>query len=76
MKIGERGQVTIPKELREHFGLSPTTEIELSVQSDMLVFKKVGKPLNLRRCKGKCRGSLEKLGYKTVEEYIKDVRGR
>jgi len=76
MKIGERGQVTIPKELREHFGLSPATEIEFAVQSNMLVLKKAAKPLKLRRWKGKCKGSLERLGYRTVDEYIKDVRGR
>ena len=28
MKIGERGQVTIPKELRERFGLLPNMEVE------------------------------------------------
>jgi bifunctional DNA-binding transcriptional regulator/antitoxin component of YhaV-PrlF toxin-antitoxin module len=26
-KVGERGQVTIPKELRERFGLVPETEL-------------------------------------------------
>lgn len=76
MKIGERGQVTIPKEFRERFGLSPATEIEFAVQANTLILKKVGKPFNMRRWKGKCKGSLEKLGYRTVDEYIKDVRGR
>jgi len=76
MKIGERGQVTIPKKFRDRFGLNAMTEIEFSVQSDVLVLKKAGKPLNLRRWKGKCKGSLEKLGYHTTDEYIKDVRGR
>jgi AbrB family looped-hinge helix DNA binding protein len=28
MKIGERGQITIPKELREKYGLFPSIEIE------------------------------------------------
>jgi AbrB family looped-hinge helix DNA binding protein len=76
MKIGERGQVTIPKEFRDHFGLSPATEVEFTVQSDKLVLKKNAKPLNLRRWKGKCKGSLEKLGYSDVDAYIKDLRGR
>jgi AbrB family looped-hinge helix DNA binding protein len=76
MKIGERGQVTIPKELREQFGLSPTTEIEFRVEADMLVLKKIAQPSKLRQWKGKCKGSLEKLGYRTPDEYIRDVRGR
>jgi AbrB family looped-hinge helix DNA binding protein len=76
MKIGERGQVTIPKDLRSRFGLGPATEVEFSVQSDTLVLKKIGKPLRLKRWKGKCKGSLEKLGYRTIEEYIRDARGR
>ena len=76
MKIGERGQVTIPKELRERFGLSTKTDVEFAVQSDMLVLKKMANSLNLRRWKGKCRDSLQKLGYQTTEEYIKDIRGR
>ncbi len=74
--MGERGQVTIPKKLREHFGLTPATEVEFTVQSNMLIVKKVGKPLNLKRWKGKCKGSLQKLGYRTADEYIRDVRGR
>lgn len=31
MKIGERGQVTIPKNIREQFGLGPETEVEFRV---------------------------------------------
>jgi len=76
MRIGERGQVTIPKKMRERFGLGPLTEVEFTVQADTLVLKKVGGSLNLKRWKGKCKGSLEKLGYHTVDEYIRDVRGR
>ncbi len=76
MKIGERGQVTIPKQLRDRFGIGPATEVEFAVQSDMIVLKKVRKPLNLQRWKGRCKGSLQKLGYRTADEYIRDVRGR
>jgi AbrB family looped-hinge helix DNA binding protein len=76
MKMGERGQVTIPKKLRERFGLGPKMEIEITVQSEMLVIKKAPKPLKLKNWKGKCKGSLQKLGYRTIEDYLKDVRGR
>lgn len=76
MKIGERGQVTIPKELRNRFGLNRTTEVEFAIQADTLVLRKVGKTLNLRKWKGKCKGALGKMGYRNVDDYIKDVRGR
>ena len=76
MKIGERGQVTIPKELRNRFGLNRTTEVEFAIQADTLVLRKVGKALNLRQWKGKCKGALKKMGYRTVDAYIKDARGR
>ena len=31
MKLGVRGQVTIPKEIRDTFGLAPDTEIEFEI---------------------------------------------
>jgi AbrB family looped-hinge helix DNA binding protein len=31
MKAGQRGQVTIPREIREQFGIGPETEVELRV---------------------------------------------
>ncbi len=40
MQISERGQVTIPQELRERFGLLPHTEVEFSVRDGMLVINK------------------------------------
>jgi len=31
MRIGERGQVTIPKDIRDRFCLEPETEVEFRV---------------------------------------------
>ena len=39
MKIGERGRVTIPKEIRTRFGLGPETEVEFELQSGSIVLK-------------------------------------
>ena len=42
MKIGERGQVTIPKEMREKYGLLPHIEVDFEeAQSGVLTKKKV-----------------------------------
>ncbi len=36
MKVTERGQVTIPKDLRERFGFLPDTEVEFEVRDGAL----------------------------------------
>lgn len=76
MKIGERGQVTIPKEIREHFGLGPETEVEFLVVGSSIVLSKAPKKLNLAKWKGRCGGSFARLGYSAVDTFIDDVRGR
>ncbi len=41
MKIGERGQVTIPKHIREKYGLLPNTEVEfVPEKTGVLIVKK------------------------------------
>ena len=40
MKIGERGQVTIPKTLREEYGLLPNIEVELMSEKDGIKLQK------------------------------------
>jgi AbrB family looped-hinge helix DNA binding protein len=76
MRIGERGQVTIPKDLREKFGLKPETEVEFQVVNDSILLRKKPGRLNLIRWKGRCRKSFRELGYTRVDEFIEDVRGR
>jgi AbrB family looped-hinge helix DNA binding protein len=76
MKIGERGQVTIPKEIRKQFGLGPDTEVEFHVVNGSIVLKKAPRKLNLARWKGRCRSTFAKLGYQSVDKFIEDVRGR
>jgi AbrB family looped-hinge helix DNA binding protein len=76
MKVGERGQVTIPKDIRERFGLGPDTEVEFAVVQDSIVLKKAPKKLNLARWRGRCAKSFAKLGYSSVDKFIEDIRGR
>ncbi len=40
MKVGERGQVTIPQALREQLGFLPETEVEFTVQGGALLLVK------------------------------------
>jgi len=76
MRIGERGQVTIPKDIRERFGLKPATEVEFRVEKDSLVLQKKPTKLKLDKWRGHCAKNFVRLGYKTVDEFIEDVRGR
>lgn len=76
MKVGERGQVTIPKEIREKFGLGPESEVEFDVINGVIVLKKAPKKLDLRKWKGRCKESFAQLRYGSVDKFIDDVRGR
>jgi AbrB family looped-hinge helix DNA binding protein len=75
-RIGERGQVVIPKPLRERFGLKPRTEVEFRVVRNQLVLHKkapkaqphpVGRPVQeeLRRT-GPVRGRVHRAGAGSV----------
>lgn len=75
MKIGERGQVTIPKGIRERFGLGPESEVEFEVVHGAILLKKAPKQLKLRKWKGRCGNRFAELGYSSVDRFIDDVRG-
>jgi AbrB family looped-hinge helix DNA binding protein len=76
MKVGERGQVTIPKQIRVQFGLGVNTEVEFRVVNGSVVLKKAPKKLNLSKWKGRCGDSFTKLGYTSVDKFVEDIRGR
>jgi AbrB family looped-hinge helix DNA binding protein len=76
MKISRRGQVTIPKDLRERFGLKPETEVEFQVVNNSILLRKKPGKLNLTRWKGRCGKSFKELGYTRVDQFIEEVRGR
>ncbi len=76
MKIGDRGQVTIPKDIRERFGLGPETEVEFQVVQSSIILRKKPKKLNLKKWKGRAKASFAELGYTSVDQFIEDIRGR
>ncbi|HEV2233843.1 MAG TPA: AbrB/MazE/SpoVT family DNA-binding domain-containing protein [Terriglobia bacterium] len=76
MKIGERGQVTIPREIRDRFGLKPETDVQFRVVKDLLILQKAPAKLKLDKWKGRCRKAFARLGYKSADEFIEDARGR
>lgn len=77
MKIGERGQVTIPKRLRERLGLRPGSEVEFRVEGNRLVLgKKAPFTAALARYHGRGREQLRRLGVRDVDQLIELLRGR
>ena len=76
MKVGERGQVTIPKNIRERFGIGPETEVEFQVVGDSITIAKAPKKLDLTKWKGRCAKTFTRLGYSSVDEFVSDIRGK
>jgi AbrB family looped-hinge helix DNA binding protein len=75
MKIGERGQVTIPKQIRDRFGLGPDTDVEFQIVGGSIVLRKAAKKLDMRKWKGRVKDSFAELGYSSVDSFMDDVRG-
>jgi len=42
----------------------------------MIVLRKLGRKLNLREWKARCKDSLTGLGYGSVDAFVEAVRGR
>jgi AbrB family looped-hinge helix DNA binding protein len=75
MKVGERGQVTIPKEIRDRFGIGPDTEVEFSIVEGAILLKKAPRKLDLGKWKGRCARSFKKLEYSSVDRFIETFVG-
>jgi AbrB family looped-hinge helix DNA binding protein len=72
MKIGERGQVTIPKKYRNRFGLLPAAEVEFVEQNGQLILKKAGrKPHPIEKFVGVLKGR----GLRS-DDLVEAMRGR
>lgn len=56
MKITTKGQVTIPQEIREEFGLLPHTEVEFRVRDGEVVLVKSSRGARGRRIVEHLRG--------------------
>ena len=68
--LSEKGQITIPKELRDQLGLKPGTVLEFqSREGKLLAWKKVDQDL-FEKWRG--RGTL--LRSKSVDAYLKRAR--
>ena len=71
MKIDARGRITIPKALRERYGLHPGVEVELVPLPDGIAIQK--KPV---RPVDEVTGIIKLRFGKDVDDFIEQVRGR
>ena len=71
MKIGERGQITIPKNICEKYGLMPDIEIEFVLEETGVLIKK--KSLHSSPV-AQVYGILKKKA--PTDNYIEIIRGR
>ena len=71
MKISERGQITIPKILRDRYGMSKEVEVEITpTEQGLLIQKRSAAKHPVERISGILDGSVD------VDRYIEEIRGR
>ena len=71
MRVSERGQITIPKTLRDRFGMNHNVEVEITAtEQGLLIRKRAAAEHPVDRISGILDGAFD------VDEYIEEIRGR
>ncbi|WP_428119633.1 AbrB/MazE/SpoVT family DNA-binding domain-containing protein [Candidatus Poriferisodalis sp.] len=71
MHISERGQITIPKRLRDRFGLNHNVEVEITPTDEgLLIHKRTVGPHPVERVYAILSG------VTSTDAYIEEIRGR
>ena len=71
MRISERGQVTIPKKLRDRFGMNHNVEVEITAtRSGLLIHKRTAAKHPVERVYGILGGG------GSTDDYLEEIRGR
>ena len=72
MRISERGQITIPKSLRERFGMNHNVEVDITpTDNGLLIRKRTSEVHPVDRVAGILDGATF-----DIDEYIEEIRGR
>ena len=70
------GWPTIPKHIREKFGIRPNAEVSFEVVNGSIVLRKAIRKIGIARWRGRCKDTFTKLGYSSVDKFVDDIRGR
>ena len=76
MTVGDRGQVTIPKALRDRFGLAPRARVEFHVVDGELVLRKAGGRADFAKWRGRLKDRAKQLGFASGDDFVSAARGR
>ncbi len=72
MRMTTRGQITVPKALRDRFGITPQTDLEFRVEGGKLVLAKLAPDAAVQAV----RGSVKRLPFGgEVDDYLRGTRG-
>ena len=76
MRVSERGQITIPKHLRERFGMNHNVEVEITpTERGLLIRKRTTAEHPVDRVYGILGKDALGEGV-SVDDYIEEIRGR
>jgi AbrB family looped-hinge helix DNA binding protein len=79
-RIGQRGQIVIPKPIRDNLGLNKSSSMEVELKGRVILLKEKDDMAAFEAALKKYRGSLRKRflakGYKSVDQYLDEMRGR
>lgn len=80
MSVGERGQVVIPKAIRDEMGIGPATKVVFVLTNGKLMMRPKKDLEKYRAALDSLQGAGRKQfladGYTSVDEFIEDIRGR
>lgn len=79
-RVGERGQVVIPKQMRDELAIGKDTSLEFELNGRVLTLRPKKDVETMRRAWEKYKGSQRKQfkadGFTSTEHFMQVVRGR
>jgi AbrB family looped-hinge helix DNA binding protein len=69
--VAERGQITLPKAVRDALGLTKGTQLKVELDGSRIILRK-----SVDDAISRVRGRFKLDGFATVEEAMRAVRGR
>jgi AbrB family looped-hinge helix DNA binding protein len=69
--LGERGQITLPKAIRDELGLTKGTTLSVEIDHGKLILRK-----NVREAINRVRGRFKLPDGMTTDDVMRELRGR